>query len=141
MGVPARRLDRVPDRGALPDAGSESGAEFDEATNQPPRDPHVLVVCTRNLCRSPLVQALLRRELEAAGIEATVSSAGLAAPAGQRCDGKMRRVAAELGVAADIDAHRSHQITPVHVRDADLILAMTGDHVGLLHELVTGGVC
>ena len=67
--------------------------------------PRILVVCTGNLCRSPLVEALLRRELAAEGIDAEVSSAGLAAPLGASPDRRLRRVAGDLGV--DVDDHRS----------------------------------
>ena len=70
--------------------------------------PRILVVCTGNLCRSPLVEALLRRELAAEDIAAEVSSAGLAAPPAARPDRRLRRVAGELGV--DVDDHRSRPV-------------------------------
>ena len=44
-------------------------------TYNPPID--VLVLCTANQCRSPMAEVLLRRHLERAGVDATVSSAGL----------------------------------------------------------------
>jgi protein-tyrosine phosphatase len=93
----------------------------------------VLVVCTGNLCRSPLVEALLRRDLEQAGIEATVTSAGVGAPVDQQPDKKLIRVADELGV--DVRQHRSRRITPQQVRDADLILTMTREHARVLRTL------
>ena len=87
--------------------------------------PRILVVCTGNLCRSPLVVALLRRDLATEGLDADVSSAGLAAPLGARPDRRLRRVAGELGV--DVDEHRSQPVSPADLREADLILTMTSE--------------
>ena len=87
--------------------------------------PRILVVCTGNLCRSPLVEALLRRELADEGIDAEVSSAGLAAPPGVRPDRRLRRVAGELDV--DVDEHRSRPVSLRDLREADLVLTMTNE--------------
>ena len=91
---------------------------------QPPV-PRILVVCAGNLCRSPLVATLLRHELAAEGINAEVSSGGLAAPLGARPDRRLRRVAGELGV--DVDEHRSRPVSVGDLREADLILTMTNE--------------
>jgi UDP-perosamine 4-acetyltransferase len=96
---------------------------------EPTEPPNVLVVCTGNLNRSPLVEALLQRELSRLGIEANVSSAGIAAPIGSQVDNKLHRVAVELGVGDVIDVHRSKQITPSMLHEADLVLVMTGEHL------------
>ena len=88
--------------------------------------PHVLVVCSGNLCRSPLAAALLRRRLDAAGIEATVSSAGTMAPPGAAPDRKLLRVAAEHGL--DLSHHRAEMATWEMVHNADLILTMSHEH-------------
>jgi UDP-perosamine 4-acetyltransferase len=85
--------------------------------------PRVLVLCTGNLCRSPVAEALLRRDLAKAGIEADVSSAGIAAPSGATPDKKVLRVAAEHGV--DVTGHRSRRLEPDDVTSADLVLVMT----------------
>ena len=82
-------------------------------------------MCTGNLCRSPLLEALLRRDLAAAGIEADVASAGLAAPTAAQPDRRLRRVAGELGV--DVDDHRSRLVSVADLRAADLILTMTSE--------------
>ena len=95
--------------------------------------PRVLVVCTGNLCRSPLAAALLARDLDRAGIVATIESAGLAAPMGRPPDRKLRRVAAELEV--DVSEHLSTPITPEHLRWAELILAMTGEQTAQVRSL------
>jgi protein-tyrosine phosphatase len=88
--------------------------------------PAVLVVCTGNLCRSPLVAALLERELERTGSKATVSSAGTAAPPMGTPDTRLLRAAGEHGL--DLSAHRSRMLTPAMLDQADLVLVMTADH-------------
>ncbi|MGA9276239.1 NeuD/PglB/VioB family sugar acetyltransferase, partial [Ilumatobacter sp.] len=105
----------------------ESGLD-DAVDSAPPIVPKVLVVCTGNLNRSPLTEVLLRRALDEIGVEAEVTSGGLSAPAGSRVDSKLLRVARELGVGDEIEAHRATQLTPAHLRDADLIVAMTREH-------------
>ena len=89
------------------------------------RTTRILVVCTANLCRSPLVAALLRHELAAAGIDAEVASVGLDATPGARPDRRLRRVAGELGL--DVAGHRSRPVSGEELRRADLILTMTGE--------------
>ena len=90
--------------------------------------PRILVMCTGNLCRSPLVEVLLDRDLAAEGLEADVSSAGLAAPPGATPDRHLRRVAGDLGV--DVDGHRSRPASVGDLRAADLILTMTNEQTG-----------
>ncbi|MBM3671823.1 MAG: hypothetical protein FJW86_06535 [Actinobacteria bacterium] len=93
----------------------------------------VLVVCTGNICRSPMAEALLRAHLAAVGIEAHVHSAGTMAwstPPPSEVIEAMREHDIDL---AD---HRSCQLDEVIVRDADLILGMTRQHVGRVEALV-----
>ena len=87
--------------------------------------PGILIVCTGNLCRSPLAEVLLRRELAAEHVPAEISSAGLAAPLGASPDRRLRRVAGDLGV--DVDDHRSRPASVGDLRAADLILTMTNE--------------
>jgi protein-tyrosine phosphatase len=88
--------------------------------------PVVLAVCTGNLCRSPLAEAMLARALASAGIRTEVASAGIAAPPGAAPDEKMQRVAAEHDV--DLSTHRSEKLTREHLAAADLVLVMTRAH-------------
>lgn len=88
--------------------------------------PSVLVLCTGNLCRSPLTEALLIDRLREAGLHADVSSAGLAAPKGRQPDKNLLQVADEHGV--DVSGHRSRPVSAEMVAQADLILVMTHRH-------------
>ena len=86
---------------------------------------HILVVCVGNICRSPMAEALLRRELRGQS-EFTVESAGLGALVGHPASEHSVDLMAEMG--EDITMHRARQIHPDMVRDADLVLVMETGH-------------
>lgn len=88
----------------------------------------ILLVCTGNTCRSPVAEALLRRELERAGItDAIVTSAGTGAWEGERASEGSYLVALENGI--DLGAHRARLATREVVAEQDLILAMGNGHL------------
>ncbi|GAA4358704.1 low molecular weight protein-tyrosine-phosphatase [Variovorax defluvii] len=78
----------------------------------------VLVVCTGNICRSPLAAAMLSRDLSGR----TIASAGLAAPVGAPADPMALEFAAARGL--DLSAHRARHVTLAMCQTADLILVM-----------------
>ena len=84
----------------------------------------ILVVCTGNICRSPLGEALLRAGL--APSEIRVGSAGIGALDGYPADPVTREVARAHGV--DLDAHVARQFTAQLGQDHSLILAMERLH-------------
>lgn len=88
---------------------------------------HILTVCTGNICRSPLAEALLRRDLAAAGHSAEVRSAGIGALIGHPADSST----AEVALANDVSLaeHRGRQIDTSLTRWADLILCMEQHHL------------
>lgn len=88
----------------------------------------ILVVCTGNVCRSPMAEGFLRAALvERLGDAApTVTSAGTAGWEGAGAMDESIRAAAERGV--DIGAHLARGISAALVDDADLVLCMAGDH-------------
>lgn len=95
---------------------------------------HVLLVCTGNICRSPLAEAMLRRELAARGADdITVLSAGTGA-----WDGAPASEGAYLvGLEHDLDlsSHRARLLTRDLVQQADLVLTMARHHRARVHEL------
>ena len=86
----------------------------------------ILVLCTGNICRSPVAEALLRHRLEALGVPAHVHSAGLLA-AGNPAHGTGIDILWARG--HDMSAHRSTTMSPELLNGADLILGMAREHV------------
>ncbi|MEZ5143956.1 MAG: hypothetical protein R2726_15770 [Acidimicrobiales bacterium] len=86
----------------------------------------ILVVCTGNVCRSPMAEAMLRARLAARGVAASVSSAGTATEDRPASD-EVLELLAPRGL--DGSGHRSRLIEPVLLGDADLVLAMARLHV------------
>lgn len=90
---------------------------------------HICVVCTGNICRSPMGEVIIRDALEQAGLanEVRVSSCGIGGwHVGQGAD---RRAVAELAHAGyDGTQHVAAKLGPEH-QDAQLFLAMDAGHV------------
>src|SRR5216684_6411372 len=86
----------------------------------------VLVLCTANVCRSVMAQALLSARLAARGVTVPVSSAGLLV-SGRRPPPEVISVMAARGI--DVTSHRSRIVTPDDLAAADLILGLAREHV------------
>ena len=86
----------------------------------------ILVICTGNICRSPLAAALLTRGLVEKGT-ASVQSAGVAALTGHAAEETVSRIAAEHGIS--LADHCATQISIDATRQAELILAMEQRHI------------
>ncbi|MBC7145927.1 MAG: low molecular weight phosphotyrosine protein phosphatase [Thioclava marina] len=82
----------------------------------------ILVVCVGNICRSPVGERLLARELP----EVTVSSAGIGAVVGAPADKVMREVAEAEGVS--LEGHVARQFTAEIGAAHELILVMEAGH-------------
>ncbi len=89
---------------------------------------NVLVVCTGNVCRSPMAQALIRKEIEDRGLasDIAVDSAGTYAMVDHPASGGSINAMAQRGL--DINAHRAKQLTADLVNQADVILVMEERH-------------
>ena len=104
---------------------------MDPDANASAASGHVLVVCTGNICRSPYIERLLAHELGGTGI--TVSSAGTGALVGNPVDPGSVSLLTASGVNAQDFAAR--QITTDMVREADLVIGATREHLGPVVQL------
>jgi protein-tyrosine-phosphatase len=88
----------------------------------------ILVVCTGNVCRSPIAEGMLRVAFASRlGADApTVSSAGTMGWSGSAADPNSVEAAAERGI--DISEHRARELTTRDVASAILILGVSGEH-------------
>ena len=79
----------------------------------------ILVLCQGNICRSPVAEALLKRQLP----DRQIQSAGLTAMVGHGADA----TAAEIAGADDLDlaGHSARQVTTDMIQWADLVLVMS----------------
>lgn len=104
------------------------------ATASAPRPPAaaaargtILTVCTGNICRSPMGEVLLRQALRDLGVR--VHSAGTQALVDHEMTEQARDLAVRFGSdATDAAAHRARLLTPAHLDDSDLVLAMAREH-------------
>jgi protein-tyrosine-phosphatase len=86
---------------------------------------NILFVCTGNLCRSPMAEALFRHRIGAdSGWDA--ASAGTFAALGHPASENAVLAVKELGV--DLSAHHSQPLTAELVESTDMIVVMTAEH-------------
>jgi protein-tyrosine-phosphatase len=84
----------------------------------------ILAVCSANICRSPVVEILLRQRLDASRFK--VRSAGTFGWAAAPVDSMVVLELARLGASAE--GFASHALTRDDVEWADLILTATREH-------------
>ncbi len=85
----------------------------------------VLIVCTANICRSPMAEGICRRVLTDAGRAIEVSSAGVRALIGHPIASDADDVLRHRGI--DLSAHRARQISDDLLRTADLVWVMDNE--------------
>jgi protein-tyrosine phosphatase len=82
----------------------------------------ILVVCLGNICRSPVLEAVLRTHAQNAGLDWEIGSAGTGGwHAGQGAD--PRSCASALRRGYSLDAHRARQLCAADYRRYDWLLA------------------
>ncbi|GGI82255.1 low molecular weight protein-tyrosine-phosphatase [Legionella impletisoli] len=86
---------------------------------------NILVVCTGNICRSPMAEALLKHHLKKQGADRVVSSAGIQALEGRPADSIAQELMTQKGI--EISHHRARQLNAEMVHASDLILVMSRD--------------
>jgi protein-tyrosine phosphatase len=96
----------------------------------------ILVVCTGNICRSPMAEGFLQRLLAERRLRAgiRVSSTGVAALDGS--PPMPESVAAAAGRGADIARHVARKVDTREVLRSDLVLTMTAGHHDRILDLV-----
>lgn len=87
----------------------------------------IYFICTGNTCRSPMAEAILKHK-QLSNIE--VRSAGVYAHNGGAMSMNAKKVLLENGI---LENHRSSEIDPLYIDQADVILTMTRSH---LHALL-----
>ena len=92
----------------------------------------ILFVCTGNICRSPMAEALFRHAVKDRG-DYRVRSAGVGALDGQPSSLHAVRALQELGL--DMSGQRSRQLTRELVQEADYVFGMTHGHVDAVSML------
>jgi len=92
----------------------------------------ILMVCTGNLCRSPMAAGLLQQRLAREGLDRQykVRSAGTWAQEDAPASEHAVEVMAARGV--DMAQHRAHSLVSADIAEADLILVMSREHEQIL---------
>lgn len=93
----------------------------------------VLFVCTANICRSPMAEAIFNALMENEGLSFYARSAGTSALTGRELAPNARLALEEIGVYAN--DHRARQVNETLLEDADLVLTMSPRHVEELGQL------
>ena len=92
----------------------------------------VVFVCTGNICRSAMAEHLLRHWARTRGLDLELSSCGTAAESWYEMPEPAKRLLAAEGVPPF--EHKARLAARPTLRDADLILAMTRQHLDHITE-------
>jgi len=93
----------------------------------------ILVICSGNICRSPMVAAYLRHRLNRSGLSHVVVSQG----GTLRIDGApaaKEAVEAMAEIDIDLSGHRSRALSGAEVRSSEWVVAMDYDHLEILAQ-------
>jgi protein-tyrosine phosphatase len=86
----------------------------------------IVFVCSGNICRSPLAEAMARSLFAEAGIPAVLISQGTLGLQGRSAAANSITAASEIGV--DLSGHRSQGVSLALMRIADRIVVMAPRH-------------
>ena len=86
----------------------------------------VLFICTGNIVRSPMAQALMQRSLDEVGVAALVESSGTM---DWQRPAEPEAVEAMASMGLDISAHISRPLAAEQVARADIVIGLAREHV------------
>src|SRR5215211_6100431 len=92
----------------------------------------ILFVCTANVCRSPMAEAIFNALAGERGLAWRAESAGVAALVGEDITPNAHAALDEVGIYAN--EHRARQVGEAMLEEANLVLAMGPRHVAALRE-------
>jgi protein-tyrosine phosphatase len=93
----------------------------------------ILFVCTANICRSPMAAAMFNALAEDGGLPFQAESAGTAALEGRPMAENSLAALEEAGFYPE--PHRARRVSKAMMEEAELVLAMTPQHVATLRRL------
>ena len=91
---------------------------------------NIIVVCTGNICRSPIAEFMLREKT--AGRDFIISSAGVGAMVGWPADPPAFAVAKSHGL--DLTGHVARQLTAEMLTTSDLVLTLDQSHSNWINQ-------
>ena len=98
----------------------------------------VLVICSGNICRSPMAEAYLRHRLARSEMShVVVASAGTLGINGVPASSEAVEAMAEIDI--DVGGHRSQGLTGADLRSSEFVLAMDHEHLEYLATHHAGG--
>lgn len=93
----------------------------------------ILVICTANICRSPMAEYLLKEALKGQAVH--IASAGIHAEQGQPADPTVVKILKEQGLAG-VEQHRSQPVVINMIDQFDLYLGMEQHHLDDLQHIM-----
>jgi protein-tyrosine phosphatase len=95
--------------------------------------PQVMLVCTANICRSPMAEALWREAARGRRRPVSVASAGVEAEPGRAADPTCIELMAERGL--DLSEHRATRFRVDVAAECELILVMEPAHTRRIQSI------
>ena len=90
----------------------------------------ILFVCTANICRSPMAEAMFNALAEDKGLAFRAESAGVRALVDEEIAPDARAALEETGIYSE--GHRARQVSEKMLEEAELVLVMGPRHVATL---------
>ena len=85
----------------------------------------LLIVCTGNTCRSPMLEAMLKAKIKKYNKKLEVKSAGVSVIVGSKVEKNARLALKDYGM---IIRHTPTKISTIDLERADTVIAVTEDH-------------